>query len=58
MAMWLSLLPYGSSRLSPLTLWLNLQHLGELYVCVSVSMCVYVCMCVINCTWMHLCGSA
>jgi len=26
---WLSMSPYGSSRLSPLTLWINLQHLGK-----------------------------
>ena len=29
LATWLSLSPYGSSRLSPLTLWINLQYLGE-----------------------------
>ena len=29
LATWFSLSPYGSSHLSPLTLWINLQHLGE-----------------------------
>ena len=29
LATWLSLSPYGSSRLSSLPLWINFQHLGD-----------------------------
>ena len=37
LATWLSLSPYGSSRLSPLTLWINLQYLGEyVFVCFCI----------------------